>query len=517
MVTPTKDRNGNYRVRKRLPNDVREEYGRLYGPRFEAKTLRPSQQESARSQAACCRVAAEVEARIAAIRAERKGEGIALTRQQARALAGEWYDWFLARHSSSEKDWEEARDQVQDAMRDAVGEKRWEENHPDELWEQEEELRNAVRPVLADVGETAQFLATNTTVLSNEARVLFLDFLYKDLAEALRRLVRHSEGDYSPDTYRKRFPKSEGTDSGETPTQLFERWAREREAAAGTVEGWQYVFREMSEHFKDRSAASVTPTEAQRWITGMISPSRQAGTVNNTWLNASNTVFGWAVKHRHIPSNPFAEVNVTVPKRTKLRETQAFYPEEQRVILKAAFDVADTTTPDRAARRWAPWLCAYSGARVGEITQLRGSDVIERDGTHALRITPDAGTTKDRKARVVPLHEHLIEQGFLDFAAKHGNGPLFYNPRESKKRPYAQARQRLADWVRSLGISDKELQPNHAWRHTFKQIADHVEISERMSNYITGHAQRNVGAKYGAPTLAQMAEAMKKFPRYVLE
>ena len=66
----------------------------------------------------------------------------------------------------------------------------------------------------------------------------------------------------------------------------------------------------------------------------------QAGTVNNTWLNASNTVFGWAAKHKHIPRNPFADVNVTVPKRTKLRETQAFYPEEQRVILKAALGTA---------------------------------------------------------------------------------------------------------------------------------------------------------------------------------
>jgi integrase len=431
-------------------------------------------------------------------------------------LAGEWYDWFLARHASGERDWEQPRDQVSDAMREAVGETRWEQNHPDELWEQDEELRNAVRPVLADVGETSQFLATKALVPNNEARVLFLDFLYNDLAEALRRLIRQQQVDYSPDTYRARFPKSEGADGGERPTQLFERWAKEREAAAGTVENWQYFFGKMEEHFKDRSAASITRAEAQRWITGLISPSRQARTVNNTWLNASHTVFGWAAKHKHIPSNPFADVYVTVPKQIKLRETQAFSLEEQQVILKAALGACNATTPDEAARRWVPWLCAYSGARVGEITQLRGIDVIERDGAHALRITPEAGTVKNRKTRVVPLHQHLIEQGFLDFAAKHGDGPLFYTPRKSKKPPYAQARQRLAEWVRSLGISDKELQPNHAWRHTFKQIADHAGITERASNYITGHAQKNVGATYGAPTLPQMADAMKKFPRYSL-
>ena len=143
--------------------------------------------------------------------------------------------------------------------------------------------------------------------------------------------------------------------------------------------------------------------------------------------------------------------------------------------------------------------------------QLRGIDVVERDGVYALRITPEAGTVKGRKPRVVPLHEHLIEQGFLDFAAKHGDRPLLH------PLGRAQARQRLAEWVRSLGISHKELQPNHAWRHTFKQIADHAGITERTSNYITGHAQKNVGATYGAPTLPQMADALKMFPRYVLE
>jgi hypothetical protein len=77
-------------------------------------------------------------------------------------------------------------------MRTAVGEKRWEANHPNELWEQEEELRGVLRPVLADAGETAQFLATKSLVLKNAARDLFLDFLYKDLAAALKRLIDYA-------------------------------------------------------------------------------------------------------------------------------------------------------------------------------------------------------------------------------------------------------------------------------------------------------------------------------------
>jgi integrase len=198
---------------------------------------------------------------------------------------------------------------------------------------------------------------------------------------------------------------------------------------------------------------------------------------------------------------------------------------ESRTILGAALKVADTDKPDNAAKRWVPWLSAYTGARPGEITQLRGSDIIERDGIHAIRITPEAGTVKGGKARAVPLHEYLIAQGFLTFVAKHGDGPLFYRPTKEnenrtptqpKKPRFAQARQRLATWVRALGVSDKEVSPNHAWRHTFKQIADRAGITERTSDYITGHAHKTAGAGYGAPTLSDMAEALRKFPRYAV-
>jgi hypothetical protein len=94
MVSLLRDTRGNYKARKRLPGDVREEYGRLYGQSFEAKFHAPGDTKRQDAERQFHEWEAETNARIAAIRAERKGEGIPLTRQQARALAGE----FLARH-----------------------------------------------------------------------------------------------------------------------------------------------------------------------------------------------------------------------------------------------------------------------------------------------------------------------------------------------------------------------------------------------------------------------------------
>jgi len=528
MVTPVRGPDGAYRARKRLPADVREEYGRLYGPRHEAKFFRPASTKPHEAKREFCEWLAEVESRIDAIRKQRKGEGIALTHQQARALAGDWYKWFVARHPLSDRaHWEHLRENIHEALRAAVGEARWEAaENPDDLCREDEELKTAIHAVFADAGETAQFFQLKCIVPDNEARRQFLDILYDDLAHALKYLIRTADGDYSPDQYRERFPRFEGTDNGETPLQLFERWVVERKPALSSVETWGYVFRAMSKHFEGRSAASIIVDEARQWLKSRITEERSAGTVRGTDLRASNTVFDWAAEHKYVTANPFKGVKITVPKQRRTRDTKAFRPDEYRMILKAAHDVADTHTTFGAAKRWVPWLCAYTGARSGEITQLRKRDVVQREGIWAIEITPDAGTVKNRQARTVPVHEYLITQGFVKFAQGHRDGPLFYTPAPkgqnddpltAKKPRSVQIRQRLAAWVRELGVTDPELRPNHAWRHTFKQIADRYGISVRVSDAITGHAPASVGQAYGAPTLEDMADAMKKFPRYKLE
>jgi len=256
-----------------------------------------------------------------------------------------------------------------------------------------------------------------------------------------------------------------------------------------------------------------------------ITPERSAATVRGVWVKAATTVYGWAKGQRLIAHNPFTAVKVTVPRKIRNRENEAFTAEEARKILRAASAVQVTTTTFSAAKRWVPWLCAYSGARAGEITQLRGVDLERRGDCHVMRLLPDAGSIKTGEARTVPVHEHLIEQGFIQFVQARGKGPLFYakrdnsdqakeDPMRPKRPPAVRARERLAGWVRRLGITDPEVQPNHAWRDTFKQIAERSGISERVHDAITGHAPRTVGRTYGQATPEDMAAALKKFPRY---
>ena len=95
MVSLTQNANGAYRARKRLPDDVREEYGRLYGPSVEAKFFAPASTTAHDAKQLFREWEAEVQGWIATIRAQRNGDGVSLTPRQVRALAGEWYDWFI--------------------------------------------------------------------------------------------------------------------------------------------------------------------------------------------------------------------------------------------------------------------------------------------------------------------------------------------------------------------------------------------------------------------------------------
>lgn len=523
-LTPTKG--GGFTARKRIPEDAQADYERLYRVRWEARLSIEPGTPALLARAKHREWLTDIEGRIANIRAEHKGAGRSLTPKEARALAGAWYHWFVERHiqnAQSATYWEDLKGRVGDTLRDELLFQEGDEL--DDVWERSPEAREDVRPMLADWGETAQFLALKRMVLDEPSRNLFLDHLYGDFAAALNLLIKRARGDYSADAYALQFPQFDNSrDTGHGPWQLFELWVSAVKPAPATVNRWRGVFMQLGTEFAGRSAGSVTPEEAQAWTDTLTTTERSAATVRDVWVVAARTVFAWAVKRKYTKQNPFKTAHVSVPRKKTSRPYKAFNTEEIEIILRAARTVTDTDTASNMARRWVPWLCAYTGARVGEIMQLRGLDVVEQDSVQVIAITPQAGTVKTGMGRAVPLHEHLLEQGFLDFVASRRKGPLFYNPSNAEppesaatnpRKPRAsRARERLAAWIRGLGISDKEVRPNHAWRHSFKQIAARKGIPDGMSDYITGHAPATVARGYGAPTVNDMAEALKIFPRY---
>jgi integrase len=176
----------------------------------------------------------------------------------------------------------------------------------------------------------------------------------------------------------------------------------------------------------------TTKAQAIAWKGTLLTPERSPQVVNGIWLGAPRTVWKWAVENGLALDNPFVGIRVAAPKRRVQVRDRELREEEWKTILRATLLPVDprVSAPVARLRRWAPWLLAHTGARGGEITQLRVEDVTDVAGVGwCLNLTPDAGTIKTGSARVVPIHAQVIEQGFLEVVKEVGSGPLFYRSR----------------------------------------------------------------------------------------
>jgi integrase len=537
MAKLRRRKSGAWGARITIPKDVRPEYQAFYGKHVDELFYASPDCPLQRAQVLFAEWQAETKNRIATLRAKQRGDAHDLTQKEARALAGEWYRGFTGLHEDNPGEptrWAKLREVLWLLLEDVAG-----DPETGEIDLEAAEVRKELHPKLADEAKTTQFLTSKGEVLTPAAMTLFLDEVLHEFLAAIGRLERIASRDYSPDQhlqtlpeYRKRVGKTTPSPkgSGQTAMQLFEDYITANTLADGTIRRWRAVFTALDVHLAGRDFDALSDDDAQEWVTALVTTKKQSpSTVMAIWTTALKAVGRWGVRQKYIERNPFAACSVSVPKKPRDRATKAFSSEEIRLILSSAGAIKNTRMPTMAVRRWVPWLCAYSGARAGEITQLRGQDVIERDGIKALHITPKAGSVKTKEARTVPIHEHLIEQGFLDYVKVKGKGPLFYNNpamaaeaadidvTNPKRSRAVDARNRLATWIRSIGINDAEVSPTHGWRHSFKQIADRHGISDRVSDAITGHAPPTEGRAYGAPTLEDMANALRQFPRYKLD
>lgn len=281
-------------------------------------------------------------------------------------------------------------------------------------------------------------------------------------------------------------------------------------------------------HLGHDDARHLTKADVAGWRDHLLETEKLAPkTVRDVHLASLRAVLCWAADNDKISENAAARVRIDVAKKVRTRE-RGLNDAEAIAVLKAAHayqppiarSVSTRESLHRtAAKRWLPWLCALTGARVAEMAQLRGEDVHTRDGITFIRITPDAGSVKSGQYRDVPVHPQLVSLGFLDFVRMTGDGPLFYDTRKVRRSPQHPSKivaSHIAAWVRSLGLIDDSVDPSHGWRHRFKTIGREVEIGDRVLDALQGHAGRTAGDDYGDVTLKTRNTAIQKIPSYIL-
>jgi integrase len=172
-------------------------------------------------------------------------------------------------------------------------------------------------------------------------------------------------------------------------------------------------------------------------------------------------------------------------------------------------------------KRWVPWLLAFTGARLDEVCQAYTADLRQDQGIWYLDVNEERGKKLKNpgSARRVPLHQAILDEGFLEYVKSLPEGSLFPDLKPDRfGSPGGTATKRLGRWVRSLGIEDPRKVPNHSWRHRFKDLCRGAGIEKAVNETLMGHASSDVGDRYGLGyPLKTLADAIAKIPVPPLE
>lgn len=388
---------------------------------------------------------------------------------------------------------------------------------------------DALEQLVGDRIERFEFLGNHTAVKGTSEWRAIARALCVSAYEAMSRQHERNDGDFKGAPSHPLLIATQPVEDDRQPvslTGLLGHYLDERAADGKGREArkrWTPVFANLSTFIRHNDARKLTKQNLLDWKDASLK-TLASKTVADVYLASVRTVLKWAVNNDRLETNVAENVRIKVSKKQHSRE-QGFTLDEAVAVLKVARDYqpehsdnpqtreAPQTT---AAKRWSPILCAHTGARIAEITQLRKQDFRYVKDVPVVRIAPDAGSVKAGNYRDVPLHQQLIDLGIMDFVNGSVDGPLFY-PASKKKdgaRPARTVGGRVSEWLQATKVIPEGVSPSHGWRHRFKTVGREMEIADRTLDSIQGHAGRTAGDDYGDVTIAAKASAIARLPRY---
>ena len=264
-----------------------------------------------------------------------------------------------------------------------------------------------------------QILGRQGLVIDGASRARLIESVDQAFVQAATHIQRNAQGDYRPDPNADRFgewepassPTANSPQDSVTVADLFDRWAdyNADKKALNTIKRYRGSFRSLIQFAKDRDTRSLNGDDLYAWaqhrekVEGI-----SAKAINKNDLVAVSSVFTWAVSRQGgaiLSDNPVRGVRLDEPRAVTKRE-KTFREQEIVAILAAASAVepSDLNPTLHYAFRWCPWLAAYSGARIAELTHLEKRDIRVEGGVTVMELR----FTKTGIPRTVPIHEHLI-------------------------------------------------------------------------------------------------------------
>lgn len=241
------------------------------------------------------------------------------------------------------------------------------------------------------------------------------------------------------------------------------------------------------------------------------------------------SLFKTSRKLRYVPEDLTEGLLSLTVKSDEALKRPAMKPEHVQKLLDS--DIFKKSSVDD---KWLAMLGMYTGAREGELVNLKVKDIKRSGGISYIDLPYMRDGRKAAKntqsKRKVPIHNDLKALGFEEYVAdmaKRGEEWLFpaaiyYEPqmvrRTKRPDPTDAFGKRFAYMMQCAGLRDDEVVEEgmsrlcfHSLRHAFKDATLNSDIEERYAMALMGHSSSTVHSKYGSGfPIEKLAAAMSR-------
>lgn len=315
------------------------------------------------------------------------------------------------------------------------------------------------------------------------------------------------------------------TATSRTLRDVFERWEKSGESPKrkDSIQAMDRALRQFEERHPGILLADITREmgDAYRaWLrdnSGTPKTARDRLTAIKSLLKYAHRTLQWTERHT------WEGLDIKAKTTNKRR---AITTEEMGKLfgtpLHTKYCLPDSKQGGRDAAYWIPLLRAYTGARLGELCQLRTVDVTTVGEIPALVLTDDGeGLSIKTEAghRTIPIHSELIRLGFLGYAeAMQNAGHASLWPALPIRK--GKASDKFGRWFlefrKGLEMVGTGAPSFHYFRHTVRPIMRRAGVSSKIQDLITGHETKgSVGDEvYDEVLLEELRPAVEaiKYP-----
>ena len=234
-------------------------------------------------------------------------------------------------------------------------------------------------------------------------------------------------------------------------------------------------------------------------------------TINKHLGNLSSFMI-WCVNNGYCNTNPFTGMKIKQKKSPRDERDRFSEKELKEIFSKQNYLHLTKVEKDSYYRYWVPLIGVFTGMRSGEICSLYLDNIREIGGNQRKKRwcidileepnRPDKKLKNQSSRRIVPIHDTLLELGFIDFITllkKDTERKRVFEELIYSEGTYGRSISRFFNnrYLPLLGIkTDKN--GFHSFRHS---VIDHLKqlgVEPHFINELVGHSQGNIDLdRYG--------------------